>query len=373
MALDPITQGALVSSGGDLVSAVGNMLVQGNQNSYHKWRERYDHMHRGMREDWEMQNKYNLPVNQVNRLLQAGINPNSGNVVSEGGTINSTPSASSPSVTSPFDGFRDIGNQLGSIVSAKKTQAETKKTESETEGQNINNEIARAFGMPTAEATLNKISEETNNFKKMNVYQDIVNSKVADRFDAEINEMRQHGKQLELDNLIKTDAYDDIVKSYGTYNAYLYAQTKLAEETTKYIPMNAQSAATASYAALLNSYTNQYLAPHSAALSDSIASLNGTKQQGEVFKNEWQSFYNDAMMGSYLFDGNTKNSLYYDRFMKDMEEIDSRIKRADWTNWKDQQEIENAIFDLENKYGTHFDFKIFGQNIHVNGKRKSRK
>lgn len=84
-------------------------------------------------EMWQRQNEYNLPVNQIQRLKDAGLNPNLAYGMGNVGNANSSPNYSAPSMQAYTD-FGDFGasragqalmNGLVGLSQVKKTNAET--------------------------------------------------------------------------------------------------------------------------------------------------------------------------------------------------------------------------------------------------------
>lgn len=244
-AIAPAVGAALISTGAQLVSGAGQAMA--NAKSYTKWRQSFDHQHRANIEDWNMANQYNLPVNQVNRLLQAGINPNMGQVDATGGVISPSSGTNIPQ-QNPLEGFQNLPNQLGSLSDVQQTEANTNniiantaKTNSETIAQDIQNTIQTETGIPMARKNLEKLGYETMEFKERAEYQRILTSKAGQQIELALRESRGRGEQLHLDNLIKTKAFDDLVKSYGYENAFKYAMTQLTDQQAKYVGYDAQS------------------------------------------------------------------------------------------------------------------------------------
>lgn len=107
-------------------------------------------------QQWNLENAYNSPAAQMERMRQAGLNPD----MMYGGGLSGNMSASSPDLTSgaaasPMD-FSALGNKKTILDTAmQKAQldnmnAQTEKLKSETDGQNIDNEwkpIEKAFGV----------------------------------------------------------------------------------------------------------------------------------------------------------------------------------------------------------------------------------
>lgn len=116
-------------------------------------------------EQWNRENEYNSPAEQLKRAIAAGINPNSlegmgnstaGSVQSsaQSGSAASGPAASGPAATTPSiaSTLGDLlGNSVNSAISAAKTR-------SETEGIDIDN----AYKPAQYKAELKKLDKETD-------------------------------------------------------------------------------------------------------------------------------------------------------------------------------------------------------------------
>lgn len=106
--MEPVTTAALVSAGAGLASGVMNNMVNYGM-SKKLMQKQYDLNMKA----WHAQNEYNLPVNQMQRLADAGLNPH---LVYQNGGASAT--ASTPSSTSQghfnsnfsFDPLGDLSN-----------------------------------------------------------------------------------------------------------------------------------------------------------------------------------------------------------------------------------------------------------------------
>lgn len=129
---------AAIGAGASLVGAGGTAVANGKLNKKNReWQEKmsalnfernkelFDLQTRTNRMDWEMQNEYNSPVNQVKRLREAGLNPNllygNGSTVATGGSIDS-PNAFSADTSGapgaiPYD-FSQASNGIASAIAA---------------------------------------------------------------------------------------------------------------------------------------------------------------------------------------------------------------------------------------------------------------
>lgn len=151
MPVDPATaqaaSGASTSSGGggggvgtlgiarDLVNY--KLTQRLNKQAWENEREMYAQEIADKERFWKMQNSYNDPSQQMNRLRQAGLNPN---LVYGKGADNTAQSVASSSHRTPqLQGFQAQADPLGDIA---KYQA-IKKQQSEIQGIDINNQIAK--------------------------------------------------------------------------------------------------------------------------------------------------------------------------------------------------------------------------------------
>lgn len=95
--MEPISLGAAAIMGGSALLGQGaTAYAQGRMNKKtRQWNEKMYAMQRGHAlEDWNMQNKYNAPAQQMQRLKEAGLNPNmvygKGTIDNQTGQVRST-------------------------------------------------------------------------------------------------------------------------------------------------------------------------------------------------------------------------------------------------------------------------------------------
>lgn len=100
--IDPVT-GSLIVAGIAGASQAGSAVSQGNQNRKNRKFavERYNVERDNAKKDWDMQNTYNSPQQQMARLQQAGLNPNM--VYGNGSAVNQAPEPNQ-SHTAPYRG-----------------------------------------------------------------------------------------------------------------------------------------------------------------------------------------------------------------------------------------------------------------------------
>lgn len=154
---DPVTLG-LVGAG--IASSITGAIAS-NKGSYTKWRQSFDHSHKANIEDWNMQNEYNLPINQLKRLRQAGINPNfmlnSGSISSSAGSVSPASGAVIPQQNVGEAGVRgaQAGMQLAQMKSAiQNTDADTELKRTQAEGQQIQNNLDNLYGAGARKASI---------------------------------------------------------------------------------------------------------------------------------------------------------------------------------------------------------------------------
>lgn len=171
----PLPIAAAIVAGSQLASSGINAVAQGKMNKKtRQWNEKmYGVQRRDALADWNMQNEYNSPQAQMARLKAAGLNPNL--VYGDGAVANSTqaPRSSSPGNWSPHApqvDFSGVGEGLAAYYDTRvkqaqidnmavqkelmeqeiknkaaaefKIYADTNKSVSQTEGQNIKNAYA---------------------------------------------------------------------------------------------------------------------------------------------------------------------------------------------------------------------------------------
>lgn len=90
--MDPITTSALIAGGSALIGQGANAFSQGSMNrKTREWNEKmYDRQQQDALANWERQNSYNSPEQQMARLTKAGLNPN---LVYGNGTVANNASA----------------------------------------------------------------------------------------------------------------------------------------------------------------------------------------------------------------------------------------------------------------------------------------
>lgn len=135
--------GAAVSAGSDIISSVLNGIFQGSANRKEKeWQEKmYGIQRADALADWNAQNLYNSPAQQMQRFKDAGLNPNLvyGNGSAAAGTAGE-PRASSPGSYHP----KAIQVPQGIGAGAIDTYLDTQVKQAQIENLHTNNEVMQA-------------------------------------------------------------------------------------------------------------------------------------------------------------------------------------------------------------------------------------
>ena len=145
--------GALIGAGiSALAHVAGAGINAASNNMANKWNRREAEKNRKWQEEmWNKQNNYNLPVNQLQRIKDAGLNPNlvfgQNGMSTQGASFNATPVQ--PNMASPQYGdmLKGVGSAIEVYQQLKLNQAQINlmesqrhKNESEAKGQDwINN------------------------------------------------------------------------------------------------------------------------------------------------------------------------------------------------------------------------------------------
>ena len=140
--------GGLVSGALGAIGSIFSNKAQSKENDRMRdWNEyMYDKQYENNIKLWNMQNKYDLPSAQKQRLIDAGLNPDlmySGSGISPSPNLHAAVSGSPSAGSLPgYGGIAEAFNQ-GRLLDAqiRNIDANTEKTKSETEGQGYTNDI----------------------------------------------------------------------------------------------------------------------------------------------------------------------------------------------------------------------------------------
>lgn len=137
-----VAAGAGLGLATQLVGQVANGLVQNqfDNRAYNRSIGYYNMTRQDALNDWQMQNEYNSPKNQMDRLKQAGISPYSVSGQSiVGANTSQQPRGSNANTPSGYQVNSGINN-LMMVQQAKLIQAQINKTNEETRGNKIIND-----------------------------------------------------------------------------------------------------------------------------------------------------------------------------------------------------------------------------------------
>lgn len=140
--------GGLISGGLGAISSIFSNNAQKKENERNREfaEYMYDRQYDNSIKVWNMQNKYDLPSAQKQRLIDAGLNPDlmySGKGVSPSPNLQAAVAGSPSTGSLPgYGGIAESFNQ-GRLLDAqiRNIDANTEKTKSETEGQGYTNDI----------------------------------------------------------------------------------------------------------------------------------------------------------------------------------------------------------------------------------------
>lgn len=128
--------GEVITAGAGLLHGGLNSIFQLNQQD-RAWQQTVDM--------WNMQNKYNTPFNQMKRFKDAGLNPNliygQGNPGNATGAPNFQVSAHNSPIGAALEALTNVANLELIKSQVDKNKAEIKRTDSETEGKNLENKF----------------------------------------------------------------------------------------------------------------------------------------------------------------------------------------------------------------------------------------
>lgn len=146
--MEPVTTAAIIAGAASAIGSGANAYAQGKMNrktlKYNKWA--MDKQRKWALEDWDRQNAYNSPAQQMQRLKEAGLNPHliygSGNPTQNAAPIDSTPVQSwnpqsvnwGDMLASPVNAYLETQSK---VADQKLINAQTLKTLSEVNTKNF--------------------------------------------------------------------------------------------------------------------------------------------------------------------------------------------------------------------------------------------
>lgn len=255
---DSMAQGLFGSLGGGLISGgLGAISSIFSNNAQKKENERnrefaeymYDRQYDNSIKVWNMQNKYDLPSAQKQRLIDAGLNPDlmySGHGVSPSPNLQAAVAGSPSSGSLPgYGGMSEAFNQ-GRLIDAqiRNIDADTQKKKVETEGQGYTNimlmadsEVAEAMaqGRLTLQGLEISFKEESNPLMIKRLKFDIAALQTSiDQMNQNIDESAQRVANMKQDEISKI--LDNYLKENGLEYQLriLAAHCNIAETEAKY-------------------------------------------------------------------------------------------------------------------------------------------
>lgn len=157
MPIPALAVGAGIAAGYAGASLLSSSI--GNKKTYKYSKKLMAYQNELNLENWRLQNEYNLPINEKNRWLSAGINPYFGIGTNQAGAV-ASPSAQMQAQAPDFAGAISAG------IQATQMQAQTENIKEDTRGKQIQNDIAEEYGALGADANLRKTLQEVSNLIK---------------------------------------------------------------------------------------------------------------------------------------------------------------------------------------------------------------
>lgn len=248
--MDPVVASSLISSAGVGTSNIANILLNSHNNKQNakQWKE-YANLQRELQSSqnawnlaqWNRQNEYNSPANQMNLLRQAGLNPNlvygqlsgasAGSLESAGADI----SAPTPNNAAQVSGFGDLGVQIGNQMMQKElNDANIEKINAETESQRISNTKAQ-FELSKQEETYKNQQDNVISLTKLNNSKSDEIQKNLGLIEANIRYMDAKEKSQTLENLFNEATFENRVKIVSQQVDLNEAQKRVLDKTVQKI------------------------------------------------------------------------------------------------------------------------------------------
>lgn len=114
---------------------------EANQQSIDFQKEMYDRQRKDAVSDWEMNNRYNTPAQQMQRYKEAGLNPNLiyGNATNSPSAMVRSSSAGSPNITAPQQNSGRIAQAIGGFYDLAVHKAQLDQTKQVTKNLEVDN------------------------------------------------------------------------------------------------------------------------------------------------------------------------------------------------------------------------------------------
>lgn len=179
-------------------------------------RQRYDNL-----ADWNMQNEYNLPKNQIKRFKEAGLNPNLiyGNGAAAGGNASPPPANQTKSYEHKAAEF-NLGGIADAIMLGQKiqlVQAQTNLEESRRRGQDTKNYVDQSSQFADIENRTKRSDLTTEQIRQISAnvsYTYAAMNKLMDQQDLTKEKLEAEVSKLKADK-IHVDQMVEILKKEG--------------------------------------------------------------------------------------------------------------------------------------------------------------
>lgn len=317
--MNPVVLGSIISAASSLFGgAVGaSSSVKATKKAIRGSKEMQANQQDFALRMWDLNNEYNLPVNQFQRLSDAGINPYFalGDI---GGS--SVPVSPAPSPTAPVDesgqilgnSFDRVAQQLGNVAML---QSQIKNLDSQTAGQQIANNYADIRNALSFQETLSRIANIDQDTKM----KDLANQFKAQNFDT-------LSKSLQLDNSLK----DAQVNLFYATKAYYSSLTKSEDYRRAHImPMEVQK--------LVNDIQVAWYNAHSQRISANAASLGAQASMVNAQANSFTAHTNAKLTLAQVVHQQIQN-----RFASRLSSASLKKLEAETTNYINQSSTYKA-------------------------------
>lgn len=223
---NPLIGAAAISAGASLINGIGNFLGQNSANKHNiilqqqqnDWNERM----------WHMNNEYNDPSRQMERLTKAGYSPTFAANTIQGGNSNAPAQGTQPAtVENPFQNIGEPFQQTAnSIINAYSAESQTELNETRSRNETL-----------LAEADVIIKGKEAGLLDSKKNYQDIINEFQRDRSRLDNNLIRA---QIRTEFAKVSELYSQAKKNKDD-SALLRANRKFVELQTDIYPMLTQA------------------------------------------------------------------------------------------------------------------------------------
>lgn len=230
----PLIAAGAAALAGAIIKGVSNKRAQRRQNAYNKQMAELENQKQ--LEYWNMQNEYNSPAAQMQRLKDAGLNPNLAYQSVSTGNAEAMPSYSTPEQSFQNyagEAMQEVGSTLASQITAYQS---IQMNQAQIEAQRMNNELLRAH-MPYANsaAYLKYHGQEVQNLltesqiDKVNEEINYINS------NRELNQQQRQNLERNFELLGKQLENMDVQKRISLIDESIRAaQKSIIEDTNEY-------------------------------------------------------------------------------------------------------------------------------------------